>query len=182
MYFKIDLTIRGIYLDKDIVEINYGGTHKINVTLRIPTEEEQAIGHEKRNPFCIVVGEWTPIEAFLAAFKSLAHNKMPKGSKNTDEWDWHDIDQDGNIRIKMHVPTRFLPDPLVSFLEQVDKELLDYANRTVNILRWRCGTEGYHHPIGRRGDSWSFDGQNWLPTPSEGKVHAMDTSIYPNNR
>ncbi len=171
MYFKIDFTIRGIYLDKDSVEINYGGTHKINVTLRIPTEEEQAIGHEKRNPFCIVVGEWVPKDHFLAAFKSLADNKMPKGSKKTDEWSSYNIDQDGNIKYQTNIPSRFLPDTFVSFLEQVKQELNDYARRTVNLLRWRSGTEGEHDPFASRGGLWSFDGQNWRPMPGTFKAY-----------
>lgn len=171
MYFKLDLTLRNIYLDKDLVEIDYGGVHRINVTLRYPTEEEQAIGHEKGNPFCIVAGEWTPRANLLGAFKSLAENKMPKGSKQTEEWHIHNIDQDGNIKVKMYVPKRLLPDPFVSFVEQVNQELNDYAKRIVNVLRWRCGTEGYHNPIGWRGAVWSFDGQNWEPMPSSGKAY-----------
>src|SRR5260221_3208328 len=172
MYFKLDLTIRDIYLDKDLVQIDYGGVHKINVTLRIPTEEEQVVGHEKRNPFCIVVGEWTPKDTFLAAFRSLADNKMPKGSNKTDEWSIYDIDQDGNIKYQTNVPSRFLPDAFVAFLEQVKQELNDYAKGTVNLLRWRCGTEGYHDPFSSRGGLWSFDGQNWQLMPGIFKAYS----------
>ena len=171
MYFKLDLTIRDMYLDKVLVEIDFGGVHRINITLRLPTEEEQTIGHEERNPFCIVVGQWTPKDNVLVAFKSLANNKMPKGSKKTEEWHFYDIDQEGNIKVKMYVPTKLLPDPLVSFVEQVEQELYDYAKRTLNVLRWRCGTEGHHNPFSRRGASWSFDGQNWEPLPSSFKAY-----------
>jgi hypothetical protein len=175
MYFKLDLTMRNVYLDKDHLEVEYGGSHNIHITLRIPTEEEQAIGHEKRNPFCIVVGEWQPNENIVAAFKSLADMKMPKGSKRTDEWNICNIDQDGTIKEKMHVPLRFLPDRLVSFIEQITKELMDYAKRTVNVLRWRCGTEGEHNPLSSRPATWSFDGQIWLPLPSGGKAYAWSS-------
>jgi hypothetical protein len=82
---------------------------------------------------------------------------MPKGSEKTDEWSIYNIDQDGNIKYKTSIPPRFLPDAFVSFLEQVKQELNDYAKRTVNLLRWRCGTEGYHNPFSSRGGLWSFD-------------------------
>src|SRR5260370_28377505 len=176
MFFKLDLTIRSLYLDKDTIAINFDGVHKINITLRIATEEEHDIGHEKRNPFCIVVGEWQPHENIAAAFKSLANMKMPKGSKKTEEWKNHDIDKDGNMQKQMYVPLRFLPDPLVSFVEQINRELNDYAKRTVNVLRWRCGTEGEHNPIGYRGAVWSFDGQNWLPLPGRFQFHSWISS------
>ncbi len=175
MYFKLDLTIRGVYLDKDAVEIGYGGVHNINITLRVPTEEEQAIGHEKRNPFCIVAGEWQPNENIATSFKNLANMKMPKGSKKAEEWDGYNIDQDGDIKQQMRVPLRLLPDPLISFVEQINRELMDYAKRTVNVLRWRCGTEGEHNPFSSRGAIWSFDGQNWLPLPGGGKGHMWNS-------
>jgi hypothetical protein len=177
MYFKLDLTIRNVYLDKDTIEIDYDGTHNVPITLRIPTEEEQAVGHEKRNPFCIVEGQWEPNNNIVASFQSLADMKMPKGSKKTDEWHIYNIELDGTIKVKMYVPLRLLPDSMVSFIDQVNGELMDYAKRTVNVLRWRCGTEGEHNPISSRPASWSFDGQNWLPLPSGGKAY-MWTGPY----
>lgn len=124
MYFKLELTIRNVYLDKDTIEIDYDGTHNVHVTFRIPTEEEQAVGHEKRNPFCIVEGQWEPNTNIVTSFQSLADMKMPKGSKKTDEWHIYNIELDGTIKVKMYVPLRLLPDPMVSFIDQVNGELM----------------------------------------------------------
>lgn len=177
MFFKLDLTIRGIYLDKDSVKIEYGEEHNITLTLRIPTEEEQSISHEKSNPFCTIAGEWQLKENTLAFFKSLANMKMPKGSKNTEEWSIYNIDPDGSIQKRIYIPYRLLPDPLVSYITQVKSVLLDHAKRTVNVLRWRSGTEGEHDPFSHRGSSWSFDGKSWLPLPGSFKGHPW-TSPY----
>ncbi len=166
MYFKLDLTLQGIHLDKDLIEIDYGGAHKINVILRSLTEGERAISHKKGNAYCRVAGEWTPKDNLLAVFKSLANNKIPEGSKG--DWEIF-LDIEGNIDRETHIPMELLPDPLASFLEQVDLELNDYARRTVNVLRWRCGTEGHHDLIGSRDSHWSFDGQKWLLTPGSSR-------------
>lgn len=116
-----------------------------------------------------------PKENMLAMFKKLAASKLPKGSKYQDEWSFYGIDKDGSFTNKLTVSLRILPEPFAAYISQIDAELNDYAKRTVNLLRWRCGTRGHHNPISSHGASWSFDRENWYPTPLSMQAH---TTIF----
>jgi hypothetical protein len=176
MYFELNLTIREIQLEIDLVEFDYGGVHKIKVTLSTPTEDDKSAGYTPSNFFCKVSGQWEPKENILAVFTSLAEKKVPKGSKASDEWKDF-ADQNGNTTAV--VPLRLLSDPFISFANQVRSELNDYARRTVNVLRWRCATEGPHNPISVRfgGEVWSLDQIHWELLPGTLKAY-MSLSPY----
>ena len=134
MLFERKFSIRDLPLDKEVLEFNFGRVHNIIVTLRRSTEEEQKSGYKQEDSFCNITSEWTPKDTHLSAFKSLAANKMPKGSKKTDERRIYNIDEDGNISGNVYLPLRFFPDRFATFLKQFNDELFDYALRTVNIL------------------------------------------------
>jgi hypothetical protein len=179
MHFKLDLTVRELQIDKDLVEIEYGGKHNITIVFRKPTEEEQSVGHSELSPFCEASGEWNPKDKILKGFSAIASNTLPKGCKLQEEWSVYGIDEDGNFKGRMYLPLRILPDPFESFVRQVNDDLNDYAKRTVNLLRWRCGTQGYHNPISWRGATWTIDGANWFPMPSSSRAHfSLHPHVY----
>jgi hypothetical protein len=161
--------VQDLWLDQEVLEVNCGGSHEIRAILRVPTEEEQKAGHQRHKPFYTVIGSWKAKEKFIAIFNSLASQKMPKGSKK-DNWNMYGIDQEGNILQKMVVPLHLLPEPFISFVNQVEGELSDYVKRTINILRWRCGVGGGHNPFSHVSSQWSLDGQNWESLPSTLKM------------
>ena len=80
MHFKLEYAIIKMPLNKDTsLQFHYGGPHKITVSLR--TDAEKKIGHQMDHAFCTATSQVEPPAHVLVMFESLAHNKLPPGSK-----------------------------------------------------------------------------------------------------
>jgi len=189
IYFKLEWTIRQLSIPRR-VDFSLDGPHCIDVSLRAPTDDEQKLGHDKANAFCIATSQQDVNADIRAMFDSLNQDKLPPGSKQP-ETDNH-IDQQANIERNYVPPIELMPQSFQSFAQQVYAELSDHARRTVKVLRWRCAWAGPHNPVSSRGLSWSFDDQiwKWMPGgfraygevvraggPVSSKVHAEIESL-----
>ena len=128
MLFKLEYTILELFLDlnqSDSLRLDYDDPHQITVELRIPTLDEQTIGHSKDNPFGTAVSIVEPPENISIMFASLAANRLPTGSKKTDRWPEY-ISPDGEIKENYVVPLSLLPEAFQQFAEQIRTELSDY--------------------------------------------------------
>lgn len=58
-----------------------------------------------------------------------------------------------------------LPQSFRDFERALHAELLDAAQKTVGIMRWRMNCKGPHNPFSLLGFFWSLKGQNWKSMP-----------------
>lgn len=168
MHFKLECTIRGLFLKKNgPVRFAYPGARETTVSLQCPTENERRSGHDITDTFCTAASKREPSGKVRPMFESLARNELPAGSEAFGKGPHPEyIDEDGHIRQGWVVPLEVLPEPFRSFAEDVRRELLDYTRRTAHVLRWRGGRPGPHNPVSTRTFDWSFDGQLWRPMPT----------------
>ena len=142
----------------------YGGPHNVEVTLRAPSSDEQAQGHDKLNAFCTAMSVVQPNENILEVLNQISRNEYSvlEGGEGTR---LRYKGADGS-EIRLPAFSRF-PEHFKSFVTTARDELSDYGSRTVSVLRWRANVLGPHAPISSRGLSWSFDREFWHPAPAE---------------
>ena len=68
------------------------------------------------------------------------------------------VDDEGYVEKNHIIPLRFLPQPFQDFANGVSHELVDYASRTIVVLRWWCKSPGPHDPLSSGPTQWSADG------------------------
>lgn len=158
------------------------------VILRRPTLEEQKIGHQANQIFCIATLDHKPNPAILEMFQGLENNRMPKGFKKPKSLDedfpdfdmYEYIDDEGNIKDRYGVNLNLMPADFQEFYFGINNILSDSLRRTIKILRWRNNFEGKHNPIQSwRGFYWSFDGKNWKSMPHSTVLEISKNSSPP---
>ena len=76
MFFRLETTLRELLVnlgEGESLDFDYNGPHHITASLRIPTADEQRIGHQKENAFCTTASSWEPPSDIVAAFTSLCN-------------------------------------------------------------------------------------------------------------
>ncbi len=176
MYFQQEYSVIEFKLqDNWGTQFSYDGPHNVTMQLRGPTEEEARRGHKAPDTFVVALCEWEPGVAIRDMFASLSRNVLPEGSDKPKGKSARFIDQAGRISESYVPPLELMPRPMISLVEQVDRELSDYANRTIRVLRWVHSVGLQHRGLSRQSFTWSVDGETWKPVPSTGSLHA---SIY----
>ena len=179
MLFKLEYTVQELRLElgqSNLLRFDYDGTTHITVELRLPTPNEQEVGHRKENPFGIATSSVEPPADVATMFASLADHRLPPGSKMTDRWPEY-IAPDGQIKENYVVPLSLLPQAFQAFTEHIRRELSDHLRRTVHLLRWRYAITGPHNPFGYRSFDWSYDGQQWYAMPTTTYAHIEEISV-----
>jgi hypothetical protein len=171
IFFEGRLTARGVRLNPAHVPAVFKvrRTHEVEVTLRLPDEEEQEIGHKLENALCEGQMNFEPNDKIVGALRALAEHRVPTGGKPRSEWsnDWTFIDEAGNLRDNHIAPWEVLPQSLQSYLTQSWSEVDDAIRASVGALRWRLADKGLHQPFSGRGSFFSFDGANWMRAPMQ---------------
>ena len=163
IYFKSDYTIAKMTLVESLPAFSLpsGQPNCVTLLFRPHTLEEIESGFKKENARCIVSTLRRLPPKLVSMFQSLAKNEVPKGSDTDGLIFW--LDQSGRIKENHGVPISSMPPILRDFVLPISKEFSDSIAHVVGLLRWRCGLEGPHDPIGNVsvGLLWSLDGSNW---------------------
>lgn len=181
MYFTAEYTIRQFWVRPgDSIDLDVGGTHKIHVSLRPPSEEDQARGYRAENAVCSVRSQREPNERVRGMFEQLAKRELPKGGRRDGLYKRY-FEDDGSLLANCVLPRSMMPQPLASFMTTVADELLDYASRTVRILRWRGNVSGPHNPFSVGTKQWSLDGGIWWPLPTDTSLYMDQPTMVPSS-
>ena len=168
MFFKLEYTIRQLHLNWDLgrsIYMSFGGPHQISVEFRLPTEDEQKIGHKRDNAFGTAISIVEPPAYITEMFSSLANNRLPPGGKSIDAKQEY-VEPNGEIKGNLVVPLYLLPDDFQQFANGIQSELADFLKRALNILRWRYNAAGPHSPFSFLNFRWSYDSEKWYHMPS----------------
>ncbi len=163
------------------------GAHEI--TLRSLTEEE--LKHIKVYPMSgfmvTVLWERDVPRKVYPMFEALSQHRLPEGSERSED-DGEFFHADGTFNFKEPAPlnedgtpqryrlsTKILPQPLQVFVEQITKELPDYTDNLLRVLRWRGNASGPHQPLQKAGSlEWSLDTAEWHYLPAIPKSTPME--------
>lgn len=144
--FQIRYTIRDLAVTEPH-NFDYGGPHAVKVVVRAPSDDEMKIGHKQSNAFCIASAAWPVSEKNRKIFERL-------------------------VRKRRILPLSEFPQHFRSFVQGVNRELHDFANRTSATLRWRCNVDfGPHNPLSGAFLQWSTDPTAWHTAPIDTHVH-----------
>lgn len=168
--FKHQYTIWDLSLSPDsTVAFSFNGPHNINIVLRAPTQEEQANGHKSTSSFCIASSEIESKSAVGEIFKKISCNQIvPADTPDMEVSLLYSTPEGLQIRLP---PLIDFPPNFIDFVRNADRELFDWANRTISVFRWRVNDLGPHNPIGPEGLFWSFTGAFWHRAPLDWRVH-----------
>jgi len=150
-------------------EFKYEGPHHIRVALRMPSEEEQKLGHSNRNAFCTAFSSIEPSPANTRVFEQIQANKI-KPSEEQRGSGFQEYNLPDGTRTQIPALSEF-QESFRSFVNGVSDELRDFAGRTILTLRWRLNGRGRHQPFSSRGLGWSADGKFWHPAPLDLRIN-----------
>ena len=176
MFFKLEQIAVELELHPESLEAEFtcDAPDRVSVRLRCPTPDEKV--QVQRPDFAVgtTVLEREPSEKVRAMFESLANNVLPGATPELADSVSY-VDRDGRIAQDHVVGLSLLPPALQQFVDNVVAEMDDRARRTVHIVRWRCGGQGPHSPLGTRGlgREWSFDGRTWHPLPLDTRAEML---------
>jgi len=165
VFFKLEYTVEQIWIPLQLVlTFDYGGPHQVRVVLRSPSQEETAQGTRPSRGFCTASSVFPPNERVRKVFAKIAANQIAPKDVNTIHT-WTEYSTPEGLRVRLP-PLSTFPESFRSFIETVTRELDDFADRTISVLRWRENNLGPHDPIGTRGLHWSLDGKFWHAAPN----------------
>lgn len=138
MYFKYEFTVRdlaltpaGEYYARDYpLLFDYG---RVCVELRPPLESDPA-GYDAWTTLGEALGEYTMPESLTPMFDSLARGELPEASAADENASYFDSDL-RQLRENYIPPAEIMPAPFPEFSSRINRELMDYAMRTVRVLR-----------------------------------------------
>lgn len=165
MYFRLDSIISKLWLQNGPLEFAYDGNHKITISLRPPTQEEQQRCPKKEDALCSAILNQEPPPPIVTLFNCLAERRLPDGHRIPEAELATAFDENGHLKDSHLTDFRYLPLALESFAKDVNTIQWDYTRRTVKVLNWRVEDEIFtpHDPFGTRGRYWSIDGSVWRP-------------------
>jgi hypothetical protein len=136
MFFKYEFTVSDLgltptsehYRREYPMRFDYG---HVRVEIWPPTEEEQAAGHQSRSALGEAVGEFEPPRRVGPMFEPLSRDELPEGSTPDESASYFDRER-GNLRENHIPPAEIMPPAFQDFSSRVNRELTDYANRTIS--------------------------------------------------
>src|SRR4051794_9315385 len=151
MLFRADFTVSALRLESRNARsapsyplvFDYG---EARVELAPPTAEEEEIGYSNETGLGRVTLDREPPRKVRPMFEALARGEFPEGSKPKTDRDYYDA-ATGRPVEKWVLPIHIMPPPFITFANEVNRTLWDYATRTTRVLRWRLDHEGPHNPF-----------------------------------
>lgn len=170
MFFQNAKTVRGMTLkDNKPLIFLFGSKRNINVTLRKFTEDELK-GKNPNDLLCLTIISKEPSPLVQTLFNKLSKGEFGESNLGS-EWLLHV--EEGRATVKKSEKPSSFPEELMSFSDQISRELNGYAKRTMQVLRWRLNATSYQNPfVNSWTPLWSFDYKNWEVLPSSEIMHA----------
>jgi len=170
MLFQSAQTVTGVTVKNNIpLSFVFGSKRNVTVTLRKFTEAELK-GKDPNNMLCLTIINKEPSPQVKILFENLL-----KGNYGNDylESEWQLDIKDGRPTVKHTDKPSTIPQELISFSQQITRQLNDYAKRTIQVLRWRLNASSRQNPfLNAWFPTWSFDGKTWTVLPSSEIMHA----------
>jgi hypothetical protein len=185
MYFRERVGVQGLRIileehEKISPSFSYRGEYSISVAFCRPSDEER-----RRTPeaeiVCEISSTLEPPNDIHAVFESLACNKFPSGGLDREKWPDHVtyIDNDGNIAQGRNIALEILPIPFAEYCEDISSKLYEYAQATIQMLRWRWDIAGPHNPAKVSfGTTWSLDGKCWYDLPQKIDIYGEAYQVH----
>jgi hypothetical protein len=172
--FRLKAAVEDLRIPANVVHsFDYGGPHSVLVQLHPPSAEEQAQGYDPNRAMYTSFLQIPANEKNEAVLADIAANRVLP----PDASEWRvGFSYDGPDGVRIRIPgLSDFPEHFRTFIEGARRELADYAQRTVAVLRWRANVSGPHSPIRSLpfGWCWSVDGNFWHVAPSTTSVIAL---------
>lgn len=121
-------------------------------------------------------------------FETLVRRRLPEGMKIQEE-NREFFNEDGTIKeqfyenggLRLEMPLQNFDNAFQTFVTTVTKELQDYTNNFIKVLRWRGNGSGPNETVkATRRPVWSFDKKTWhlLPQRREATVFQHTSMLH----